>query len=211
MQLELTLIGSALVLAWAAFCALVRLEFELRAVGEPDGSWVIVAGFSALGFTLSLVHTSAAVARWQLHWLRYRLPLSLAKPKAVVAAPAPPGPASVRSRLDLVSLERGAALALRCGGRVRLDRLDLEVRYGFEDIALTGQLSGALYALAGALPRGVRLRQQPRWDGAERFELDAAGSLALPPLRVLADALWYMSAERRRARRLAPASAEVRT
>jgi hypothetical protein len=100
------------------------------------------------------------------------------------------------SRFAKLSLSETIDLFVRERGRVAIDDLTLDVAYGFRDIALTGQITGALYALSGVLPAQIVLTQRPSWAGDERWELTGAGHVRLWPGLVLLEVLWYMLRKR---------------
>jgi hypothetical protein len=93
---------------------------------------------------------------------------------------------------------------------VRLERLDIDLDYGFRDVVLTGKLAGALYALSGVLPERIRINQRASWEGGEAWQAQASGQLAFWPGLVLAEVLWYMLRARFRRRPAAPGAEPVR-
>lgn len=195
MQLVVTLCACLLVLFALGLGGALRIELESRAIGEPSGEWAIAAAFALLGFTLSVVRTSKAPARWQLRFgsRTFTVPRFAAKRK-----PQPKKPAEEATRehtadpaKSWLPQQHTLDLAQRVLSRWAIEALDLELSYGFRDIALTGRISAALYVLAGVVPQPIVVRQSPNWDGDERFELAAAGAVSLQPALVLYDLLWY--------------------
>jgi hypothetical protein len=81
--------------------------------------------------------------------------------------------------------------ALRERRRVRVRRLDIDVSYSFEDVALTGELLAALYVLSGVLPPPVALRQHYSWDSVDRAQLTIEGELLIFPVLAAIDAAGY--------------------
>lgn len=204
MQLLLLLAASPLALLFLALFCQIRLQFEGKAIGEPNGFWAAAGGVSLLGFSFAFSNSSKSELRSELHIGRRRLRLpkrkaktdTHAKPKPA-KAPQPAAPLTERLEQALDGF-RGVRRAIALGST------HVDLSYGFSDIALTGQISGALYALSGALPPQIRVRQTPRWDGVERFELSAAGSLLFSLFGVLRELAWYMLSRRRAVRRNRP-------
>jgi hypothetical protein len=198
-QHSLACLASLLVVAALAACAALRSQFNARGHGAPDGSWII-AGALALGpCTFSLVSGQGAPLRLDFHFWGRRWPLAhRASPPATSAekpekVELPGGPAAwwpLRtfglSPLELVEL------ALNEGRYLEWERLVVDLAYGFQDVALTGRVAGALYALAGALPDRFVIRQRPIWEAGERWEASVEGSLRIWPGLVLFSVLWYI-------------------
>jgi len=202
-QLLLLLAASLLTLLLLAFFCVIRLQFEGKAIGEPNGFWAAAGGVSLLGFTVAFSGSSKSELRSELHLGRRRL--KLPKRKAKAEKPATPKPETLKPAAPLTDRVDQALDGLRGVRRaIALGSTDVDVSYGFSDIVLTGQISGALYALSGALPPQIRVKQTPRWDGVERFELSAAGSLLFSLFGVLRELGWYMLSRRRAVRRNRP-------
>ena len=200
MQLWLVVLGCFAVLGVIAFAKAVRLEVEARAAGEPSGTWVTAFGLAVGPAVLSGVCARGLPLSLEIHAFGRRFPVKR-QPRSRAPRGSPPSPSSgaargvahVLARLEhLLGLPAGLDTVLRLLRWVELERLSLDAAYGFRDIALTGRVAGALYALSGALPEQVVFRQRPSWDGAERWELNAAGCLSVYPGLVLLTALWYM-------------------
>ncbi len=90
--------------------------------------------------------------------------------------------------------------------RAHVERLGAHLEYSFADIATTGKLMGAIYALSGVLPPPARLTQVVSWEAEDRASLKLAASARVWPLLVLLDALWFAL---RNLRWRKPASAQV--
>jgi hypothetical protein len=197
-QLWLVVLGCSATLGLLAVFAALRVELDARAVGEPSGAWVLAFG---LGFGLAAVSGvcgKGVPLAVELHALGRRFPLRWRgrnKPKEPKKDEenAPLGE-SLGARVERFMASPPALLEpLRLAGRrVSLEELSIDAVYGFRDIALTGRVAGALYALAGILPDYVHLSQRPSWDGSERWELNLSGRVAVYPVLVLAEFLWYM-------------------
>lgn len=196
MQLSLVLAASLLALALLAALAALRVEFNARGRGEADGAWVVAGALAVGPLSFSGVAARGTPLRVELHWGRWRWPLlrpgARPKPKPTEAeAATKPSANRWGSALGLGPLEL-AELALREGRYLSWERLLLDVTYGFNDVALTGRVAGALYALSGALPAKFVIRQQPIWAASERWDASIDGSLRLWPGLVLLSVLWYM-------------------
>lgn len=202
MQHGIACLASLFVLALLAVCAALRTELNARGQGAPDGAWV-VAG--ALGFgpcTLSLVGARGAPLRVEFHLWGRRWPITRRAPRHPKSDEAahehpqdPPAPIEAAARrlraFGLGPLEL-LELVLTEKRYLEWERLLVELTYGFQDVALTGRIAGALYAIAGALPEKFQLRQQPIWEANERWEGSVEGSLRIWPGLVLFSVLWYM-------------------
>ena len=197
MQLWLVLLGCGAVLGLIAVFAALRVELDARGFGEPSGGWAFAFGLGVRLAAVSGVCGKGVPLAAELHVLGRRFPLRWRGRKRREKPPEEAAKAPPRERLG-VRIERwlGSPSSiehlLRVRRRFRLDGLVVDTSYGFSDIALTGRVAGALYALSGALPESVTLNQRPRWDGSERWELSLSGRVALYPVLVLFDLLWYM-------------------
>jgi hypothetical protein len=79
-----------------------------------------------------------------------------------------------------------ALFVVRERKRVRLDHLDVELDYSFEDVALTGKIMGIVYAFSGMFPGKVRISQNVSWDAVDRARGALSSELELwPGLAVL--------------------------
>jgi len=207
-QLWLVLLGCCVALGLVALFAVLRLELDARGCGQPSGEWACAFGLELGPLTLSGVATSGAALRLELHGLGRRFLLRRRKPEPekAEAAPLSARPAgAARLWRWLQQPASGLEPLRRVGRHVGFERLQIDASYGFQDIALTGKLAGALYALAGILPASVVLTNRPSWDGGERWELAVVGRLTAAPGRVLLELLWYMLRTRLGRRRPAPA------
>lgn len=201
--LALALLLGVAVVVWP-----LRFDVSGRAQGERDGSWVIAGGSSlgvaAVAFVwarglppqLSVLLFGKKIA-WKPDWSR-----RIARP-----VPQRVKQASARfwSRLD--PLELGLKL-LDERRHVRLRYFVLDLSYGFRDPLLTGRLAGALSVLAAVLPAPLEIRQNPRWDLEDGFEIALDARAVLRPWLALLDILVYvvrqLSHERHQDRRSRP-------
>ena len=169
----------------------LRLDVSARAVGSADGGWVVAAGLSLSVTSLTFVWARGVSPRlgfllfgrklsWKPAWgERLRRPV----PKRVRAA-------SQRAwaRLDPLSL---ALQLLEERRHVRLRYLTLDLGYGFRDPLLTGRLVGVLSMLSAVLPAAVTLRQRPRWDFEDTWELSFDGRAVVKPWLMLLETLRH--------------------
>jgi hypothetical protein len=199
-QLELVLCASIVLLALIAVLTAVEIEFDALAFGEASGRWAAAFGVVMLGIVVSGVCGKQQPARVDVlvfgkklkldRWFR-RKNESAEKPAAKAR---PKQPRNAKRRIGAAE---AVELFFQESRRVEVERVEADLQYGFRDIALTGHLAGLLYALSGALPPQIRLVQNVRWDGAERWEASASGRVNLWVGRVLFDVLWFMLRARR--------------
>jgi hypothetical protein len=76
--------------------------------------------------------------------------------------------------------------------RVRVDRMVVELRYSFQDVALTGKMLGAVYVLSGLLPPQLELRQEVSWESVDRASAVLDGQIKLWPGLILVDSVLFM-------------------
>jgi hypothetical protein len=210
MQLLLVAVGCVPVLLGIALFSALRIALDARAVGQESGLWALAFGLEAGPFQLTGVLRSGTPKRLDAHLFGRRLSvggLRLGRRKtAVKKLPEPEKPNKPRTpRLPPWLDPIDAALFLLDERRhLRIDELELDLDYGFQDVALTGKLAGALYVLSGVLPARVRINQNPRWQGAEAWQIHIDGKLDLWPGLVLAEVLWYIIRARFRGRPAGP-------
>lgn len=184
----------------------VRLRFTLQARGEPSGFWALAGGAQVGPLAASGVAAKGVPAHLNLHAfgkkLWHKRLAELAAPKAEAeddddeATPKPP--ALARAEAGYQRLERwldpGDLLFFLVGERRRivLEPTLIELEYGFRDIALTGKMLGAIYALSPLLPAPIVVRQVPHWESTDRAALAASGAIRLWPGLLVVDAAWYL-------------------
>jgi hypothetical protein len=180
----------ALMMAWP-----LRLDVSAQARGEQDGGWA-VAGGATLG-ALGAAFVWARGISPQVSLLLFGRKLSW-KP----TWPKWSGEASPRaswrlqramakwwSRVDPLGL---ALQLLEERRHVRLRYVVVDLAYGFRDPLLTGRLVGALSALAAVLPAPIEIRQNPRWDFEDGWELALDSRAVLRPWLMALDVLLYV-------------------
>ncbi|RYZ06663.1 MAG: hypothetical protein EOO73_15305 [Myxococcales bacterium] len=174
----------------------LRLDVSGKARGNPDGSWVVAGGV-----TLGVVGAAFVWARglsphvsvlvfgqkllWKPQWTGNW------KTRATRPIPARVKAASARlwSRMDPLAL--GLKL-LDERRHVRLRYLVVDLAYGFRDPLLTGRLVGALSVLSAVLPPPVEIRQAPRWDFEDGWDVGVDARAVLRPWLVALDILIYV-------------------
>lgn len=200
MQLWVLLLASGLCLVALLALAAVELEFDAQGFGEASGGWAAAFGVTLAGVLISGVWARKQPLKVDLRVLGRKVALPRAGwPRRRKPEQGEQKTARVRRRLPL-DLSEAVDLLVQELRRVEVTRVDAAVTYGFRDIALTGRLAGALYALSGVLPPTVHFNQTVHWDGAERWEASASGRVALWPGRVLFDVVWFMLRARWRRR-----------
>lgn len=170
----------------------LRLETSLRARGLPDGSWFLAGGFSVALAQVAFVWARGVSPQvsfllfghklsWKPDWNRK---LARPVPKRVQAASR-----RAWARVDPLNL---ALKILEERRHLRLRYLNIDLAYGFKDPLLTGRLVGALSMLSAVLPEAVTLRQAPRWDFEDGWEVTLDGRAVMKPWLMLLDVAAYV-------------------
>jgi hypothetical protein len=189
----------ALALAVAVLLLLVvywplRFDVSGRAKGEADGRFVVAAGASLSFVSLAFVWATGVRPELNLFvfgrkW-RFR-----SRPKGRKARE--PEATTERSndaweRVDPLKLLLKLVSERR---HLRLRYLVLDLAYGFRDPLLTGRLVGAISALSGVLPPPIEIRQRPRWDFEDGWEVALDGRAFVKPWLVLLETGTYVVRE----------------
>jgi hypothetical protein len=167
----------------------LRFDLSARARGEADGRWFVAGGASLAVLSVTFVWARGIPAQLTLLLFGRKLdwqPTWSAKPAERVR-PAPRG--RLWRRLDPLGL---ALKILEERRHVRLRYLVLDLAYGFRDPLLTGRLVGALAMLSAVLPDRVELRQRPRWDFEDGWEIAVDGRAVVRPWLMLLDLAAYV-------------------
>ncbi len=181
----------ALLLAGLCYWPLC-LDVSGRARGEADGSWVVAGGISLAATSVAFVWGRGVGPRltfllfgrklaWKPAWTRR---LGRPMPKHVKAA-------SQRAWARIEPLDL-ALKVLEERRHVRLRYLVVDLAYGFRDPLLTGRLVGALAMLSAVLPRAVELRQAPRWNFEDGWDISIDGRAIVKPWLMLLDVAAYV-------------------
>ncbi|HXK17157.1 MAG TPA: hypothetical protein VNG33_05130 [Polyangiaceae bacterium] len=188
----LGVLGGLLLLALAICYWPLRFELSGRARGEADGSWMVAGGVSLAAVSLAFVGARGVPLQlsfllfgrklaWKAHWGKQ---LVRPVPKRVQAASR-----RAWARVDPL----GLALKLLDERRhARLRYLVLDLAYGFRDPLLTGRLVGAISALSAVLPAPIEIRQAPRWDFEDGWQIGVDGRAVVRPWLMLLDILAYV-------------------
>lgn len=170
----------------------IRLDVSLRARGTADGGWAIAGGLSLPVVSGAFVwgrgvdpQLSLRLFGHKLSWRpRWSERLVRPVPQRVKAASR-----RAWSRVDPLSL--GLKL-LEERRHLRLRYLVIDLAYGFRDPLLTGRLVGALSVLSAVLPAVVELRQAPRWDFEDGWDVTVDGRAVMKPWLMVLDVAAYV-------------------
>ncbi len=200
-------VALAVAAALAVVCVLAPLRVEVSAQGrgEPSGAWALAGGVEVGPLAMTALGAQGVEASVQVFAFGRQL---WKRPLGVLFArerdPEKSGPPlaerwrSFERWLDPVET-LGFVLSER--RRVRVVRLEADLRYSFADIALTGKLLGALYALGALLPPQVVLRQAPSWESLDRGSLALSGRIKVWPGLLFLDTLSWLARHLRFRRR----------
>ncbi len=191
-------LGLVVVLGAAVVLWPLRLDVSGRARGEADGRWFVAGGASLAALALTFVWARGVPPQLSVLLFGRKLTLkSRPRPK--------PKPSEKRGRtrgarwlgrLDPLDF---ALQALEERRHLRLRYLTVDLTYGFRDPLLTGRLVGAIAALSAVLPSRVQVRQSPRWDFEDGWEIAVDGRAFVRPWLMALDLSAYVV--RRLARR----------
>jgi len=180
----------------------VRVRLNLQGKGDPSGAWVLAGGTQIGPAALSGVAARGIEPRFQLHvfkrklWERTLSELLEREAEEEEREPAKEALEKVtrryralERRLDPVELLYFVGRERR---RIRIERLEIDLEYSFVDIALTGKILAAIYALSPLLPPPIVVRQTPAWEFVDRVRFSAAGSVKVWPGLLVVDAAWFL-------------------
>ena len=170
----------------------LRLDVSGRAQGEPSGAWLVAGGVSLSALSVAFVWARGVSPRLTVSLFGrklagkpdWRKQLARPVPKRVKAA-------SQRAWSRIDPLELGLKL-LEERRHLRLRYLVIDLAYGFRDPLLTGRLVGALSMLSVVLPPPIQIRQAPRWDFEDGWEISVDGRGSLRPWLMLLDIAAYV-------------------
>jgi hypothetical protein len=173
----------------------VRFDLSVRARGEADGRWLLAGGASLGVLAVTFVWASGVPGQVTVllfgrkagglaAWSRRRAAQGGLRMRRR-SSNKEPG----RSGLDPLDF----ALKLIDERRhLRLRYLVFDVGYGFREPLLTGRLAGALAMLSAVVPRPIELRQRPRWNFEDGWEIDVDGRAIVRPWLMLLDVAAYV-------------------
>jgi len=209
MQLLLVVVGSVLVCSGVALFSALKIALDARAMGQANGLWALACGLELGPVQLAGVLAKGTPARLDVTVFGRRFALRRFWPRrgsrnAEKRAPAEKIEKKAKGLPAWLDPLDAALFALDERRHLRIESLDIDVDYGFQDVALTGKLAGALYMLSAVVPRRVRIKHTPSWQGAETWQLHVEGRFAVWPGLVLAEVLWYIIRARLRRRPVRP-------
>lgn len=210
-------------LAWIALAVLligvllvllpVRLQLSMQGRGDPSGNWMLAGGGQIGPLALSGVGAQGLSPTAQLHlfgkqvWQR---PL-LEPPKTKKEEPERERGAVKSARSAYARLSRWldpldlGLFVVRERRRVRVELLEVDLEYSFEDVALTGKVLGAVYMVSGLLPPPIVIRQTPSWESLDQAQVALVGKIRIRPGLVVLDSAIYVVKNLRIRRRKPPA------
>ncbi|HKY40022.1 MAG TPA: hypothetical protein VJN18_29005 [Polyangiaceae bacterium] len=180
----------ALLLLLAVYWPL-RLDVSARAKGEADGRFVVAGGASLPFVSLAFVWARGMKPELKLFVFGRKWRFRSNTPERIRSVPEPVKEPSndAWGRMDPLKLLLKLVSERR---HLRLRYLVLDLAYGFRDPLLTGRLVGALSALSGVLPRRIEIRQRPRWDFEDGWEVALDGRAFVKPWLVLLETAAYV-------------------
>jgi hypothetical protein len=191
----------AFVIAVAVIALVVplRLIVSAQGRGDPSGAWAFAAGGQVGPLVASGVGARGVPPRVELRLFGRKLWGKALAELATSGEDDGDGRKQLdRARAGYAKVERWfdpADLGLWLLGerrRVRIDRMVLELRYSFQDVALTGKMLGAVYVLNGLLPPELELRQEVSWESVDRASAVLDGQIKLWPGLILVDSALFM-------------------
>jgi hypothetical protein len=169
----------------------ITLTGHSQARGEPNGDWAVAGGlaFGPLAASFVAAPDLAPLAVFHVFGRKLMvLPLRSPLGRVQVFSKRGSQESSVEHIVrDLARASEGLERVLqilRDDHRFRVESLRLGLDYSFRDVALTGRLLGALYAVSAVLPERVTIEQTPRWDAQDRFTIEADLRLKVWPGRL---------------------------
>jgi len=214
---------------WLGLCALclalfgllaywlpISLSSNLQARAEPSGNWVLALGVGLGPIALSAIGARGVKPFFTCHVFGkqlLRLPLSRWLQSSATESERKPREPRTEPR-KLTPLERAVGrffrnldplAALEAWWERRrvfeVRSLELDLRYSFRDVALTGRILAGLCVLSGVLPERYVINHTPSWDSEDRLELTADGRFRIWPVRLVVDLLRFVLKQTSAARR----------
>ncbi len=181
----------------------LRIQLRLQGRGDPSGEWALAGALKTGPLLVTGVAARGVPARAEA--ALFGRTVWSAKPSEDEPETEEPeseleraqrGLSSARDRYRRVerwlSPEDMLAFALRERRRIELEGVEADLDYSFEDVILTGKLLGAVYALNGALPDHVLIRQTVSWESVDRAEFAATGKIRVWPGLLLVDTVVFV-------------------
>jgi hypothetical protein len=194
-------LGIVVVLGLIALLAVllpVRVRATLKGRGQFGDTWVIAGGLELLKFTVSVAAAHATERILQVHFFSWRVLTRRWSPEQGEKPDAELGELFDKLKVARGKLERyfdrdqvwRFVLGLRRYARVK--RFEGNLTYCTPDVALTGVLSGALYAIAGlAAPIGS-FAIVPEWEDVARARGEVDLVVRLQPGRAVVATAWFV-------------------
>jgi hypothetical protein len=197
--LVITLVAAALIM----FTRPWRLSIALRAEGRPDGSWAIAGGVQGMRCSASVAAARGVEPVVDLRVLGRRV--WSGRGGADVSANAAPRRSDERGKrrwlaayrdrgrrlgrwFDPISL---AAFLLGESRRFAIRDLEGSVRFGLHDVALAGQISGALSALSALSAPFGRFDHEVDWSMNEHLDANLSLTIHFTPARLAWDFIRF--------------------
>jgi len=185
--------------ALVAMLVPVRMRLTLKGRGEFGDTWVLAGGLEFLKFTVTVAAAHAADSLLQIHFFNWRVLLRRSSPKTT--------PSGEDARLDQAAgklmswqknleqrFDRGQLWRFVLGLRrhVRLRSFRGHLRYSTPNVAFTGVMSGALYAVAGLVAPVGQFAVVPEWEDVARADGDIDLVVWLWPARAAVSTAWFV-------------------
>jgi hypothetical protein len=182
----------------------VRLLVSAQGRGDPSGAWALAAGGQLGPFVASGVGARGVTPRVELRLFGRKV---WSTELGELFAPTPESAESSERRFDhAVEVARARYSRLERWfdpmevglwllderRRLRVDRMVVELRYSFQDVALTGKIMAAVYVLSGLLPPQLELRQEVSWESVDRASAALDGRIKLRPGLILVDSALFV-------------------
>jgi hypothetical protein len=189
----LVVVGVLIALFLIALLVPAKLVVSAQGRGDPSGAWALAAGAQLGPFVASGVGARGVTPRIELRLFGRKLwgeelgghgesetrPLDRARKRY----------AGVERWFDVDTFGLWLLDERR---RVRIEQMVLELRYSFQDVALTGKMLGAVYVLSGLLPPPIELRQEVSWESVDRASAALDARIKLRPGLILVDSAWFV-------------------
>lgn len=183
--------------ALVAMLTSVRVHVTVKGRGELGQTWVLGAGVRWWLVTLSMAAAHGTDSVMQLHvagrlWQTHRFG-DAAGGLVDRAEWSVDRLTSFRRRAErYLHLDGVGALFKRLRRHIRVATCRGHLVYSTSDVAVTGMISGGLYALAGLLSPFGDFAIVPQWDAVARAEGNVDIVLRLWPFRLMVDAAIFV-------------------
>ncbi len=193
MDTALVVVGVLVALLLLALFVPAKLVVSAQGRGDPSGAWALAAGAQLGPFVASGVGARGVTPRIELRLFGRKLwGEELGQGEEREARPLD------RTRKRYAGIERWFDVdtlglwLLDERRRVRIEQMVLDLRYSFQDVALTGKMLGAVYVLSGLLPPPIELRQEVSWESVDRASAALDARIKLRPGLILVDSAWFV-------------------